>query len=210
MKDAVIPPREKLEQRGIEGLTEVDLIAVVLGTGVDGCGVMRVARSVLRKLENFEGVEEAGENRVTWKHLEKVKGMGKVKAMQIECAIELGLRMLGKVESSKTTVHCRQDVERMFQSMRRVKQERVVVLALNARNELLGKKVVAVGSLNKAIVEPRDVFSWALEKNASGVILVHNHPSGDVSPSKADIAFTERVREGGELLGIELLDHVIV
>ena len=86
----------------------------------------------------------------------------------------------------------------------------MVVLALNARNEVLGKKVVAIGSLNKAVVEPRDIFSWALGKHASGIILVHNHPSGDSRPSKADTLFTKRIRDGGELLGVELIDHVIV
>ena len=86
----------------------------------------------------------------------------------------------------------------------------MVVVAVNARNEFIGKKTVAIGSLNKSIIEARDIFSWVLERNAAGIILVHNHPSGDRSPSVADEKFTKRVREAADLLGIELIDHVII
>jgi len=208
-------PRDKLEVKGIDGLTDSDLITVILGSGVNGKDVVSVARSVSRIISSeFGGGEvRAGEGKrmfSDWRKLTAVRGVGKVKAMQVLCALELGWRMFGVEHCPRTVLRSRDDVLGEMGYLRSRKQEHVVMLMLNARNELIGRKTVAIGSLNKSVVEPRDVFGEAVRNNAVGIILVHNHPSGDTSPSAADIRFTKRIEAGGKLLGIELLDHVIV
>ncbi len=202
-------PREKLEQRGVQTLSDTDLVSVILGSGVEGKNVSEVARSVSRAIS--KGVSSGDENRkmLPWKDFLGIQGVGKVKAMQIVCALELGRRMFGSTPEKKV-VRNRRDVELMFSHLKKRKQEHVVVLGLNARSEIIGSKTVAVGSLNKSVVEPRDVFSWALSNHAAGIIIVHNHPSGDTDMSNADKAFTERLNEASALLGIELIDHVVV
>ena len=207
-------PREKLEQRGVQSLSDTDLVSVIIGSGVEGKNVSEVARSVSRTISK---IVSSGNNRdennsreiLSWKDLLDIQGVGKVKAMQIVCALELGRRMFGDAPEKKI-VKNRRDVELMFRHLKKRKQEHVIVLALNARSEIIGSKTVAVGSLNKSVVEPRDIFSWALGRHAAGIIIVHNHPSGDTDLSDADKAFTERLNEASALLGIELIDHVVV
>lgn len=208
-------PREKLEAKGISNLTDSDLITVILGSGVNGKDVVSVARSVSRmissKIGEF-GVQSVKSRRefANWEELATVHGVGKVKAMQVVCAFELGRRIFGVESMSRTILRNREDVLGEVKYLRTRKQEHVVMLMLNARNELIGKKTVAIGSLNKSVVEPRDIFGEAVRNNAAGIILVHNHPSGDTSPSTADVRFTEKIKKAGDLMGIELLDHIII
>lgn len=215
MKKGSLLPRDKLEVKGIGSLTDSDLVTVILGSGVNGKDVVSVARSVSRVISSeIERLEvpfrKDGGGLSDWRKFSVVHGVGKVKAMQVMCAIELGRRIFGVEPHSKTVLRNRDDVLGEVGYLRTRKQEHVVMLMLNARNELIGKKTVAIGSLNKSIVEPRDIFGEAVRNNAAGIILVHNHPSGDTSPSAADIRFTEKVKKAGVLIGIELLDHVIV
>jgi len=203
-------PREKLEQRGVQALSDRDLVTVILGSGVDGRSVVEIARSVSRLISRTVDVIGERETTLTWKDFTCIRGVGCVKAMQIECALELGRRMHKSEKGHVSIIRCRNDVVSLVGYLAKRRQEHVVVLSLNARNEVIGKKTVAVGSMNKSIVEPREVFAWALLTNAAGIILVHNHPSGDVSPSMADQKFVERMRKAGDLLGIEVIDQVIV
>ena len=200
-------PREKMTDRGVDALSDTDLMAVILGSGVEGRSVFTLARSAIRKVSRLRGKEDEALKR--WHEFEAIDGIGSVKAMQLVCMLELGRRVWEGGECKKI-LRGRDDVVRMFRYLDRRKQEHVVVVAVNARNEFIGKKTVAIGSLNKSIIEARDIFSWVLERNAAGIILVHNHPSGDRSPSVADEKFTKRVREAADLLGIELIDHVII
>ncbi|MEA3357635.1 MAG: DNA repair protein RadC [Patescibacteria group bacterium] len=204
-----VMPREKLETKGLEGLTDADLISILLGSGIEGVDVRKLAVKVFRLVsEHIKDNQKDGV--VDWNDVAQIRGIGKVKAMQIVCALELGKRVFGQPKCLKTIISCKDDVVSVVGHLRTRKREHVVVLMLNARNELMGKKTVAIGSLNMTVVEPRDVFVDAVKVGASGIILVHNHPSGDTSPSEADNRFTERIKKAGELLGIELLDHVIV
>lgn len=201
----LVLPREKLEQRGLSSLTDSDLISVILGTGADGRKVWDIARSVTRIVG--KGVSEA--EAVTWRDFVRLKGVGKVKAMQVACALELGRRLYAE-DKGGFMIRDRSDVVEMFRYLRQRKQECVIVVALDARNGVIARKTVAVGGLNKAVVEPREVFSWVLSVGAAAIILVHNHPSGDTRASGADEQFAERMKEAGSLLGVEMLDQVIV
>lgn len=206
-------PREKLRERGVETLSDTDLVAVILGAGVEGRSVLKVAASVVRKIASFTNVGSNADERKelqNWTLFEGIEGVGMVKAMQLVSALELGRRVYWPGDGNKRIIRSRADVVMMFRYLRKNNQEHVVVLALNARNEMLGKKTVAIGTLNKSLIEPRDIYGWALRKNAAGIILVHNHPSGDRTESEADRAFTKRVGEASKILGMELIDHVIV
>ncbi|MDD3661867.1 MAG: DNA repair protein RadC [Candidatus Dojkabacteria bacterium] len=200
-----ILPREKLAQRGVAGLSDAELITVLLGSGVDGCTVTKVARSVTRRLTR--AVHEGGV--LTWRDLLGIRGIGRVKAMQVECALELGRRLFSETTQAPV-IRGRSDVIAMFSYLKSRKQEHVVVVALDARNRVIGRRTVAIGGLNKTVVEPRDVLGWAVERRAANIILVHNHPSGDSTFSTQDNQFTKRIARGAELLGLRLVDHVVV
>lgn len=194
-------PREKLESKGLNGLTDTDLMAIILGSGVKGIDYMKISRAVVKMLKESR-------NRLSYRRFEKLKGIGRVKAMKIACSMELGRRLYGN--DLKKIIRNREDVLKVVEHLKGKRQEYAVVLFLDARNRLIKEKTVAVGSSNLLVVEPRDVFGIALRIGATSIILVHNHPSGEDSPSKADIAFTERIKKAGDLLGINLIDHVIV
>lgn len=215
MSKGVCMPREKLRRFGVDGLSDTDLVSIIVGFGVEGRGVLEVSRAVARMIAQYRSPrngDDSGSNQLalTWKDFMKVRGVGAVKGMQLECAVELGKRFYSIVSEARQVIRCRSDVVNICSYLKKKKQEHVVVLGLNARNEIVGKKTVAIGSLNKAVVEPREILGWALSGGVSGVILVHNHPSGCVEPSEADRVFTEKVRKAAELLGIEFIDHVIV
>ncbi|MBN2101148.1 DNA repair protein RadC [Candidatus Dojkabacteria bacterium] len=198
-------PREKLLESGLDSLSDEELVALVIGSGIEGKGFLLVAREVFRLL-----YRRIPSGNVSWQELTKVKGVGDIKAIKVVCAVELGRRIFGSDIESRLIIKSRDDVVREVAYLRRRKQEHVVVLLLNARNELVGKNTIAIGSVNKALVQPREVFRYAIEKGAVGVIIVHNHPSGDTDPSLADKKFTTRIKKAGEIIGIELVDHVIV
>lgn len=194
-------PREKLERRGLHGLTDVELVAIIVGSGVEGDNFMKISREIVKMIKKSP-------KRVRVSQLRGLKGVGKVKAMRIACSLELGRRIFGT--DLRKIVKDRSDVVRLVEHLKGKKQEYAVVLYLDARNRLISERTVAIGSSNMLVVEPRDVFSTALKNGASSIILVHNHPSGQESPSKADLNFTKRIRSAGKLLGIKLVDHVIV
>jgi DNA repair protein RadC len=211
-------PREKLERRGLQALTDTDLVSVILGVGAKGKGVVKLAGEVARwlgrkfeDLENFN--EESGGSkwyrRVNYGEMSGISGVGKVKAMKVFCAIELGRRLFAE-DTEKVIIRSSDDVVREMHYLKKLKQEHVVALLLDARNFLIKKVEVAVGSLNKAVVLPRDIFYKAIKNNSSKIILVHNHPSGDVRPSKEDIEFAKKLKKAGRLIGIEVLDQVVV
>jgi len=215
----VMLPREKLAERGLSSLSDVELVTILLGSGVDGRSVTQVARSVSRMIrqgiDGGDGVvvrdgARKGKELLQWENFTQLLGVGQVKAMQIVCALELGRRLFGEERGGEVIIGSRKDVISMFNYLRGKKQEHMVAVALDGRNRVVGRKTVAVGSLNQAVVDPRDVFGWVLGKNASGVVFVHNHPSGDVTPSSADEAFTKRMKKAARLLGVEVVDSVVV
>lgn len=141
----------------------------------------------------------------------EIHGIGKAKASQIAAVFELARRLETYIEEPKQKVRSPRDVYAlMYPKMREQKKEKFVTLYLDTKNQILKEEVVSVGSLNASIVHPREVFKSALIESSASVIMIHNHPSGDPSPSREDILVTEKLVEGGKLLGIDVLDHIII
>lgn len=191
-------PREKLLKRGAALLSLEELCSVILVAGTKTVPVSRLA------VATAKCVKQTGD--LTFDALKKV-GLGNTKAAQILAAVELGRRV-----SQKSTVTITSAKDVYIHSAEIISQEKESLLCfyLNARGELLKKEVVAVGSLNRASLLPREIFSLVKELPVASVILAHNHPSGNLEPSKQDILFTKRVKQAGDILGVALLDHVIV
>lgn len=199
-------PYEKLENFGAERLTDAELLAIIIKTGTKDETAVSLAQRILKSSEWVEDITE-----ISLQELMKIKGVGRVKAIQIKAVLELGKRLVSFRKSNKLQIRNPQDVsDFLMEEMRFLKKEYVKALLLNTKNELIKIVDVAIGSLNASIIHPREVFSYAVKSGSASVILVHNHPSGDPTPSSEDILITKRLYEAGQILGIELLDHIII
>ena len=193
-------PREKMERKGVNALSNLELLAVLLGSGIKDKDVFEVARDILRLAQNdFDniGLEK----------LKNIEGVGLAKACQIMAAIEFSKRFLIK---DGIKVKNAEDVVRLTEELKDKKQEYFLTLTLDGASNLIQKRTVFIGTLNQSLVHPREVFADAISDRAAGMIFVHNHPSGDIEPSKEDIALTKRLVEAGKISGIEIIDHIIV
>lgn len=197
-------PRERLLNCGAEALRDEELLAVLLGTGYRGRHVLEVARGILEQFANEELVEL---DLAQWR---RVKGVGKVKAAQLVAAFELARRGLGKGLGTRPVIASPADALPLLEEIRDQRREHFLCLYLNARNQVIFREVVSIGSLSASIVHPREVFQAAIAHSAASVVLSHNHPSGDVSPSRDDIELTRRLVRAGEIMGIDVLDHIIM
>lgn len=202
-------PYEKCLAYGAEHLTNAELLAVLLRTGTQGMNALELARTLLSSPDTDESILNI--HQLSLQKLLKTKGIGKVKAIQILCISELARRLAkasakdGLVFSKPSTI-----AEYYMEDMRHQKQECMKLLMLNTKGKLIGETYISKGTVNASLVSPRELFIEALEHGAVSIILVHNHPSGDPSPSQNDMSVTNRVKEAGELIGIELLDHIII
>jgi DNA repair protein RadC len=195
-------PREKLGACGVGALTDVELLALLLGSGSPGRSAIRVARSLARRAPS----ELAAWPLRRWL---RVRGIGVARAAALTAAFEMG-RRAGECAEVARAIRRPEDVLAQVRDLARARREHFVVLLLNARHELQGRETVSIGSLNASIVHPREVFLPAILHSAAALVLVHNHPSGDPEPSEEDLSITRRLVEVGELVGISVLDHVIV
>ena len=197
-------PRERLAAKGPENLKNKELLAILLGTGTEGKNVIEVAEQILEKypVKNFLQLK--------YEDLLKIKGINSAKACTILASQELVKRALDVRDESLPQINSVQDVLAQSVYMRDKSREHLMALFLNARNELLYKKPMFIGTLNANLVHPREIFQEALKQNAASVILAHNHPSGDNEPSEDDILITKRISEAGKMMGVEVLDHVII
>jgi len=193
-------PREKLVRRGAAALSDVELLAVLLGSGTRRIGVLDLASRILRSLA---GRLDRGDPET----LQAIPGVGKAKACQIAAALELARRHIAK---GRLVVREAADALPYLQSIRGKKQEHFACLSLNGANEVIESRIVTVGLLDTNQVHPREVFSDPIGDRAAAVLVAHNHPSGTLEPSPEDLALTRRLVKAGELLGIRLLDHLIV
>ncbi|OJF77105.1 MAG: hypothetical protein BKP49_02925 [Treponema sp. CETP13] len=192
--------REQLEARGAENLNDRDLVSILLGSGTKAMPVTRLAAHVLTCLKTVPDQNWASE-------LKKIEGMGSGKTSTILASIELG-RRFGSPENIKITNP--KDLLPLVQHYALQKQEHFLCASLNGANELIKIRTVSVGTLNRAITHPREVYSDPIKERAAAIILVHNHPSGNVKPSDDDIDTTVRMLEASKILGIHLLDHLII
>jgi len=197
-------PREKLMARGGGALTDEELLAAVLGSGCGAGGVLEVARRIKESV-GLEGLCGATATRV-----QEVKGLGPARACRLAAAVELGRRLFQPPEESPQLVTGPEAAFGLVKDLGTKKREHFVALYLNARNALIKVETISIGSLNASLVHPREVFHPAVRDLAANVILAHNHPSGDVTPSQEDIELTRRLVKAGELLGIEVLDHLVI
>lgn len=199
-----VRPREKIEITGAQNLTDVELLALLLGTGKPKKNVLELARGLLKHypLSKLPSISLS--------QLTIFSGVGKSKATRIMAALELGKRLFAPLYLNQTIIQKTEDILKEIKEIADKKQEYIMVLFLDARNQLVQKEIVSVGNLNSNLITPREIFAIALKSPCAKVILVHNHPSGDPTPSEEDIAFTKRVQAAGEILGIALMDHIIV
>jgi DNA repair protein RadC len=198
-------PREKLLARGATALTDPELIAILLRTGLPGANAVDVARQLLGQYESLSGL-----SRCTVDEIKKIRGIGKAKAIHLVAAFQLGQRLATERFSRQKLDSPELVYELMAPEMRTLHKESLRVMLLDTRYHLIGRHEVSLGSVNESIAHPRDVFRPAVVASAYAVIVVHNHPSGDPSPSQSDHSLTRRLVEGAELLQIKLLDHVII
>lgn len=203
---AVDRPRERLAQVGASALSTPELLAIILRVGSRGDSAITLASRILAE---FDGLERLGCSSV--EELCQVRGVGKAKAVQILAAIELGKRVASTPGSSSEPVASPADVGRqMGPVLGHLDREHFCALMLNTRGQVVANATVSIGSLNASLVHPRELFRDAVRHSAASMILVHNHPSGDVTPSEEDIRLTRRLTKCGDLMGIQIVDHVIV
>lgn len=195
-------PREKLEKYGPEKLSSSELLAILLRTGSKDVNVIELANKTLKK---FSGV---GLSKAAVKELKNTVGLGTTKACEIVACFELGRRFLQNKQSS--LLLSPQDVWEELKDIRNNKKEHFVIFFLDARNQEIKREIISVGSLNTSLVHPREVFEPAIRHLAAQVIVAHNHPAGDPSPSQEDSIITKQLVDAGKLLDIEVKDHVIV
>jgi len=200
-------PRERLQKFGVEALSAQELISLLLGRGIAGESVSVTAQRLLSRFGSIKGLSAAA-----LEELASIKGIGPAKASQLKAAFELAGRMDNGAESAgKPLVRTPEEVVSLVKAgLKDKKKEHFQIILLDTRSRLIKTAGISIGSLDTSIVHPREVFKEALSASAASVIFVHNHPSGDPSPSDDDIKLTERLAKAGEILGIEVLDHVII
>lgn len=202
-------PREKLARQGLEHLTEGELLALVLRSGdaASGKSAIDLGRELLVRCEGLAGIA-----RLTLAEICEVSGIGLAKGASVMAAFELGKRMAAEdVEWEDARFTGPEEIFRHFRfRLAGLMKERFYTVLLDTKNRIIREVMISEGSLSQSIVHPREVFAPAVRESAASVILVHNHPSGDPSPSREDREITSRLKNGGEILGIRVLDHVIV
>ena len=202
-------PYEKCERFGESNLTDIELLAIILRTGTKGRSALDLARKILYTESGAEGLMNV--HRLSKEELKRMHGIGPVKAIQIRCLSELTKR-LAKASGVRNLnfSNPKSIADYYMEDMRHLKEERMKLLMFNTKTRLLGETEVSKGTVNASLISPRELFIEALTKNAVTIILLHNHPSGDPSPSKEDMLLTKRVQNAGALIGIQLLDHIII
>ena len=197
-------PREKLIAKGADNLKDSELLAILLRSGTTGKNVIEIASQILSKYSKKRLLQ------MTYDDLSKISGIDSAKATTLLAAFELSKRALEVNDTNLPVINTAKDAAAQLTDMRDLKKEHFVVLYLNAKNQLVHKETISMGTLNANLVHPREVFEPALKHSAAQIIAAHNHPSGDPKPSDDDLDLTKRLTEAGKMMGIEIMDHVIV
>lgn len=195
-------PREKFKKYGVSFLDNSELLAILLGSGVEGKNVSEVSKSLIKKYAN-KLVD------TDYKELMKEKGIGEVKAIQLQCVFELSKRLL-QTDTTKPIITSPSDLEEFLKPLKKEKKEHLIAFYLSPTNHLLAQETISIGTVDTNLIHPREIFAPAFEHRATGVIIAHNHPFGSCEPSKEDSDITKKIIEAGEVVGVKLIDHIIV
>ena len=199
-------PRERLAKEGVEALSNQELLAILLRTGTRQASVFEIAQKVFSNLSSLTDLKK-----MTLQELQSLSGIGRVKAIELQAMIELGHRIHKHETIEMESILSSQKLaKKMQQELGHKKQEHLVALYLNTQNQIIHQQTIFIGSATRSIAEPREILHYAIKHMATSLILVHNHPSGAVAPSRNDDHVTKLVKEACELMGIVLLDHLIV
>jgi DNA repair protein RadC len=199
-------PRERLVAAGAKALSNPELIAILLGSGISGLNAVRLAEELLKASQGLTGL-----HRMPYEDLCRLRGIGPAKAAQLQAAVELGRRLAAASPEERPVIQSPQEAADLVQyEMGALEQEQLRVLMLDTRNRLIGIREVYHGSLNSSLIRVGEVFRDAVRSNAASIIVVHNHPSGDPTPSPEDVAVTRAMVEAGRLLDIQVLDHLVI
>ena len=199
-------PRERLAKEGVEPLSNQELLAILLRTGTRQANVFEIAQKVLNSLTSLTDLKK-----MTLQELQSLSGIGRIKAIELQAVIELGHRIHKHETLEMESILSSQKLaKKMQQELGDKKQEHLVALYLNTQNQIIHQQTIFIGSATRSIAEPREILHYAIKHMATSLILVHNHPSGAVAPSRNDNQVTKLVKEACDLMGIVLLDHLIV
>lgn len=199
-------PRERLLKNGANSLSDAELLAILIKHGTQGVSALDIGRMLLQRFPTLTDIATRDIS-----ELKSFRGMGLVKAVTLAAAFEIGRRVQAEPFSSKRPIRSPQDVAHLYiPRLRGVRQERFYVLLLNTANQIFRETVVSEGSLNASIVHPREVFRLAVIESAASIIVLHNHPSGNVEPSHQDLEITRQLVTAGNMLGIPVHDHIII
>lgn len=199
-------PRERMLHYGASALSHAELIAILLRTGTNNQSAVHVATKLLASCGGLPSLID-----MTLEEMIAIKGIGKAKALQLQAGIELGRRLSRSKLGQAISIRGPKDAaDQVMEELRYLKKEHFLCLFLNIKNHVIARETLSIGTLNAALVHPREVFRAAIKHNSASIICVHNHPSGDPTPSPEDISLTKRLAEAGQLIGIDVLDHVIV
>ncbi len=199
-------PRERLAELGPQALSNAELIAILLRVGIQGENAVQMGQRLLQEFGGLHGLHRASVVEISQKH-----GMGLAKASQIKAAIELGIRLRLEAPEERPAINSPSDAAALVQyEMAALPQENLRVINLDTRNHVINIEKLYVGSLNASTVRVGELFRSAIARNAAAIIVIHNHPSGDPTPSPEDVAITRAIVQAGKLLDIQLLDHLII
>jgi DNA repair protein RadC len=199
-------PRERMRNFGAPALSNAEVLAILLRTGTINESAVTLAQRILNECGQLRNLTD-----LTYDQLIAIKGVGEAKALQIQAGVELGRRLARTQQADMVTIRSPEDAANVImEDMRHLKKEHFVCLFLNTKNQVMGVETLSVGSLNASIVHPREVFRAAIQRSSAAIICAHNHPSGDPAPSPEDIQVTDRLVEAGQVVGIDVLDHLII
>jgi DNA repair protein RadC len=193
-------------RHGPEALSHAELLAILLRTGTRNESAVHLAQRILHECGGLRRFAER-----SWDELTHIAGIGPAKALELQASLELGRRVARARLPEAAAISRPQDAaDLLMEELRHLREEHFVVLFLNTKNRVIGRQTLSIGSLNASVVHPREVFRAAIRRSSASILCAHNHPSGDPTPSQEDILLTKRLAEAGEIVGIELLDHIVI
>lgn len=203
-------PYEKLKAYGAEKLSDAELLAIIIKSGTKEKAAIEVIYELMNQY-NYESEGICFLNELSIKEIQRIKGLGEIKAIQLKALSEIGKRMVKPAKLLHYQISSPEDVANvLMEDMRHLKQEHFVTILLDTKNTLIKVVTNSIGGLNANVIEPREIFHEPIKMSAAHIIIAHNHPSGNPYPSESDVKLTKRIHEAGNVLGIPLLDHIII